>query len=206
MIFRCELLAKLLPDEDAFADACAALPEWRKRKCEALRFDADRRRSVAAWELLRRILAERGIRAEKLEVSENAFGKPAFKPSLGVHFSLSHAGERVMAAVHDGLVGCDVEQVASLDGSAARECLTDAELESIERLAGPERDRAFVRLWARKEAYVKAVGRGLGIDPKSISVLRGKLPSDGWRLVDLDFEDDYLGCIVCRESQKPAEF
>lgn len=197
MVLRCELIAKLFPDEDAFADACAALPEWRKRKCDNFRFEADRRRSVAAWELLRRMLAERGVCAEKLEVSENAFGKPAFKPALGIHFSLSHAGERVMAAVHDGPVGCDVERVGPFDGAVARECLTRAEQESIECLTGLEKDRAFARLWVRKEAYAKAVGRGFGVEPKLFAALPGAFPP-GWSVDDLDFGDGYLGCVVCR--------
>ena len=193
---KCECVAAVLPDEGAFAAACAALPEWRRRKCERLRFDADRRRSVAAWELLRRMLAGKGVRAEALPVTENEFGKPAFDPSLGIHFCLSHAGERVMAAVAGGPVGCDVERVAPFDEAVARECLTDEELAGVRRPPpGLDRDRAFFRLWVRKEAYVKAVGRGFGIGPKSFSVLPGKLPP-GWRFRDLDFPDGYLGCVV----------
>ena len=196
MDVRCERIDAVLPDEGAFAAACAALPEWRRRKCDAFRFEADRRRSVAAWELLRRMLAGKGVKAETLSVSVNEFGKPAFDPSLGIHFSLSHAGERVMAAVSDRPVGCDVERIAPFDEAVARECLTDDELASVKReLSGLDRDRAFIRLWVRKEAYVKAVGRGFGIDPKSVSVLTDKFPP-GWSFRDLDFPDGYLGCAV----------
>ena len=195
-------VAAVLPDEGAFAAAYAALPEWRRRKCDAFRFDADRRRSVAAWELLRRMLAEKGIKAETLSVTENEFGKPAFDPALGVHFSLSHAGERVMAAVDDGPVGCDVERIAPFDEIVARACLTDEELAWVGcQPPGLARDRAFFRLWVRKEAYVKAVGRGLGIKPRSFSVLSGKSPL-GWRFRDLDFPDGYLGCAVALESSQ----
>ena len=57
---------------------------------------ADRRRSVAAWLLLRQMLAERGLDADLLTITENEFGKPDFDSALGVHFSLSHAGDRVI--------------------------------------------------------------------------------------------------------------
>ena len=198
---QCERVAAVLPDDAAFAAAYVALPEWRRRKCDVFRFDADRRRSVAAWELLRRMLVEKGIRAETLSVTENEFGKPAFDPSLGIHFSLSHAGERVMASVADGPVGCDVEKVVPFDEAMARECLTDEELAEVKRMpSGLERDRAFIRLWVRKEAYVKAVGRGFGIEPKSVSVLSAEFPP-GWCFRDLDFRVGYLGCAVVGESK-----
>ena len=200
MVVRCECVAAVLPGKGAFATAYAELPEWRRRKCDACRFEADRRRSVAAWLLLRQMLAKRGLDADSLPVSEDEFGKPAFDPSLGIHFSLSHAGERVLAVVGDGPVGCDVERMVPFDEAMARECLTDEELAWVKRSPfGPDRDRAFIRLWVRKEAYVKAVGRGFAIDPKSVSVLSGEFPP-GWSLRDLDFPDGYLGCTVGRVS------
>ena len=96
---RCARVADLLPDDAAYESAYSRLPTWRRRKCDAFRFPADRRRSVAAWLLLRQMLAERGLDADSIAVSENAFGKPAFDPSVGLHFSISHADERVMVAV-----------------------------------------------------------------------------------------------------------
>ena len=151
---------------------------------------------MAAWELLRQMLAEKGVRAETLSVTENEFGKPAFDPSLGIHFNLSHAGERVMAVVDDGPVGCDVEKIAPFDEAVARECLTDEELAWVKRApSGSGRDREFIRLWVRKEAYVKAVGRGFDIEPKSVSVLTGEFPP-GWCFRDLAFPDGYLGSAV----------
>ena len=196
MDVRCERIEAVLPDEGAFAAAYAELPEWRRRKCDVFRFGADRWRSVAAWELLRRMLAEKGVSAEALPVSEDEFGKPAFEASLGIHFNLSHGGERVMAAVSDRPVGCDVERIVPFDEGVARECLTDGELAWVKRAQpGSDRDRAFIRLWVRKEAYVKAVGKGLGIDLKSVSLLPEESPQ-GWSFRDFDFADGHLGCVA----------
>ena len=196
MDVRCERIEAVLPDEGAFSAAYAELPEWRRRKCDVFRFEEDRRRSVAAWQLLWQMLTEKGGKAEDLSVTENEFGKPAFDPSLGIHFNLSHAGERVMAAVDDGPVGCDVERIVPFDEAVARQCLTDGELAWVKRAQpGLDRDRKFIRLWVRKEAYVKAVGRGFSIEPKSFSVLLGEFPP-GWCFRDLDFPDGCLGCTV----------
>lgn len=55
---RSERVDALLPDDAAFAAEYARLPAWRRGRCDAFRFLADKRRSVAAWVLLRNILAE----------------------------------------------------------------------------------------------------------------------------------------------------
>ena len=193
-LVRSEPVASLIPDEAAYAAAYAALPSWRRAKCDALAFAADRYRSAAAWMLARRLLAERGIRADGLAVTEDAFGRPVFDPSVGIAFSLSHSGGRVMAAVADGPIGCDVEKVGAFRPDVAAECLTADELAAV--LAFPEgeaRGRAFTRLWVRKESYVKALGRGLSMDLKSFSALDGATPA-GWRFTDHGFADGHLGC------------
>lgn len=194
----CARVEELLPDDAAYATAYASLPEFRRRKADAFRFAGDRRRSVAVWLLLRRLLAGKGIDVDVLQVTENGFGKPAFDPSVGIQFSLSHAGERVMAAVSSRPVGCDVEQVAPLREGVAEACLTDAELEFVHAVpSGPDRDRAFCRLWVRKESYVKARGAGFSFDPRSFSVLSDAVPC---AFRDFDFADGYLGCAVEPEA------
>ena len=146
------------------------------------------------------MLSERGLNADLLSVTENEFGKPAFDHPLGIHFSISHAGERVMAVVGDGPVGCDVEKVTPFDEAMARKCLTDNELSCVKRASpGLDRDRSFIRLWVRKEAYVKAIGRGFGIDLKSVSVLPGESPH-GLSFRDFDFADGYFGCVAGRKK------
>lgn len=184
----------MLPDDAAFTAAYESLPGWRRRKAAALRFDADRRRSVAAWMLLRRLLVERGVDATSLPVTENACGKPAFAPHVGLRFNLSHAVGRVMAVVSEGEVGCDVEQITAVGDGMVRAALTAAERERVEALSGAERDSAFFRLWVRKESYVKAVGCGMSVEPSAFSALSSP-PSPGWCWRDLDFGDGYLGCV-----------
>lgn len=190
---RCVRVADILPDDAAYESAYSRLPAWRRRKCDAFRFAADRRRSVAVWVLLRQMLAERGFDADSLEVSENAFGKPAFDPSVGLHFSLSHAGDRVMAAVSDAEVGCDIERVAPIDVGMMKASLAAVERAHLATLSGEARDREFFRLWVRKESYVKAVGRGLDIGLSTFSAL-DRPPSPGWSWQDFDFGDGHLGC------------
>lgn len=192
---RCETTTAVLADEAAYRAAFAALPDWRRRKAESFRFVADRRRSVAAWLLLCRMLAERGIDAAGLSVSENEFGKPWFVSRPDVCFSISHAGDRVMAAVADSPVGCDVERIGPIGEGVAERCLSPDELQALYAIPnGPERERLFFRLWVRKESYSKSRGFGLALDFPSFSVLGEKASQTGW-FKDYDFGDGYLGCV-----------
>jgi 4'-phosphopantetheinyl transferase len=50
--------------------------------------------------------------------------------------------------------------------------LGGAEAATLERLAAPERDRAFARAWVRKEAVLKALGTGPAVDTRLVEVGR----------------------------------
>lgn len=183
----------LLPDEAAYAAAYAGLPDWRRRKCDGFRTVSDRFRSAAVWLLLRRLMAVHGLDADAMAVTENAFGKPDGVAGGGLHFSLSHAKDRVLAVIGPSPLGCDVERIAHARMEVVRECFTEDERRHVETFPeGEERDRAFCRLWVRKECYVKAVGRGFDLPPGSFSVTPGTFPA-GWRCVEWDFADGYLG-------------
>lgn len=191
-----EKMAVLLPDEAAFAEAYAHLPEWRRQACDRQMQAADKRRSVAVWLLLERLLGQRGADARKMRVAFNAFGKPICQNPANVHFNLSHAGERVMAVVGDSPVGCDVEPIAPVQDELVRQFLAPRERAFVESFAvGPARDRAFCRVWTLKESRLKAVGRGFDIEPASFCALPEDLPAD-WHCREFDFGDGYLGCVV----------
>ena len=141
MTFEIASVASLIPDEQAYARAYASLPEIRRRACGGFRFAADRFRTAAAWLLLRRLLHAAGFDPDGSEVTVNAFGKPEFASAAGLHFSLSHSGERVMAAVSDRPVGCDIERIARTDEGVSRLSLAEDELAALAALPdGAERD------------------------------------------------------------------
>jgi 4'-phosphopantetheinyl transferase len=54
--------------------------------------------------------------------------------------------------------------------AVARRVFADDELDTLEPLPPAERRREFYRLWVRKEAYLKATGEGLLLEPALVSV------------------------------------
>jgi 4'-phosphopantetheinyl transferase len=86
--------------------------------------------------------------------------------------SISHSGNLVGVAMTPGLpVGLDVEQERDIEvDGLVRMTLSATELTSWGAVPGPDRDAAFFTYWSRKEAILKATGRGLSIGMTKITV------------------------------------
>ena len=198
--WRCDEVASLVADRADLEVLRAKLPDWRRRAYDAMVADSSRRRSIAAWLNLERLLASRGVEAGGLTVRSGAFGKPAFDPSVGIDFNLSHSDGRVLAVVADSPVGCDIERIAPVRPGVPELCLTDAERAHLGSFrSGPVRDREFCRLWVRKESFVKALGRGMDRDLRSFEVLEDSVESV-WRLHEVPCGDGYLGCVCVHDG------
>ena len=195
-LVKCAAVSSLLPDDEAYRAAFDSAPEGRRRKCLAFRFEADRRRSLAAWLLLKELLTKAGCEVARMEFRETPQGRP-YSPSLPhLGISLSHAGDYVMAAVAEGAVGCDVERIVPMDLAVAERCFTAAELRHLEAFPpGAAQDSEFIRLWTRKESVLKALGCGFLRDPRTIDTLDSVA---GFRLVDVAAPSGYRAAFARR--------
>lgn len=127
----------------------------------------DHRRFVHAHAAVRRLLGEvLGRAPASLRFVEGPRGKPALAPASGVAFNLSHSGEHALVAIaaDAGEVGVDIEVPRErVDHAAlAASVFSPAERAELAALPDGERRAAFFRGWARKEAFIKAIGLGLG--------------------------------------------
>ena len=68
-----------------------------------------------------------------------------------------------MAVTRDAAIGVDVEHIRADFASEdiATRFFSRLEVETFSSLPKEERVAAFFRCWARKEAYIKAIGKGL---------------------------------------------
>ena len=157
---------------DGLLEILSAEEQERARRFTA---EADRRRFIAARGALRRILGRyTGDDPAALEFTYGEFGKPALGPNFekgALRFNLSHAGDIALCAVTEGCeVGIDVELVRNdLDVERIAERFFSREEQRIIADA-PDKADAFVRIWVRKEAYLKGTGRGIGTDLTVVAV------------------------------------
>ncbi len=149
--------------------------EERARADRFLR-PADRRRFVMAHVALREILgAYLGQDPARLAFVAGSHGKPALAAGSGswLRFNLSHSHEMALiACARECEVGADIEWMRD-DVECAEiveRFFSPAERSEWRALPPLVRREAFFHGWARKEAYVKALGEGLAHPSEAYTV------------------------------------
>lgn len=99
-------------------------------------------------------------------------GKPSLVDVPGWHFSLSYTSSLAVVAVAEGIeVGVDTEDLTDADFAGFVDVtLARDEVAAFETLRGTDLLVARARVWARKEAVLKATGHGLVVDPSEVLV------------------------------------
>lgn len=154
----------------------------RREKIKRIRIESEQRRSAAVGLLLEYGLRQRGYSLvcdhgfQKLGISRETYGKPYLTGTEQLFFNLSHSGSYAAAVFSDEPVGIDVERVRPADMALAKRFFAAEEYAALravsdERDMGGRLDREFIRLWTRKESYIKAVGEGMHLPLADFSVL-----------------------------------
>ncbi|MEU3470940.1 4'-phosphopantetheinyl transferase superfamily protein [Streptomyces sp. NPDC006687] len=133
-------------------------------------------------------------------------GGPHGRPAVaggGVHFSLSHSGDLAYFAFAGVPVGVDVEGLPS--AAAVADVLTTlhpAETAELTDLPEEGRRAALARVWARKEACLKATGVGLaeGLAEPYVSSAADPARVPGWALRDLPAPSGYAAALAVRTA------
>lgn len=188
--------------------ALLSMPE--QARAERFRFARDRRRFIVRRARLRACLATpTGIDPARLTFALGANGKPRLVEP-GPQFSLSHSGEHWLVALAAVDVGADIEAInPAIDcDDTARGLFGPAEIAALGALPDSERRRAFFDVWARKEAFVKAIGQGLSYPLDAFRVSTGTFADlldggDGWAMRRIDIAPDVAGAVVARDDGLP---
>lgn len=182
-------ISTLIPSEKAAILSLDGFPTSEKERISRLRQESDRLLTALGFLLLKHA----GIPI--LHMERTAFNKPFTKDS-NLKFSISHSGNIVLAAISDGIeIGIDIELKNEIK-------LTDFHYimrpEEIERIQTTD---AFYKLWASKEAVIKALGLGFQQDVKEMSLFEQTCTLKGktWYLCDLSIAPAYQ-CTLASET------
>jgi 4'-phosphopantetheinyl transferase len=208
-------------DVDLAGDEIAALYPLldREERARAMqfRFARDRDRFIARRGRLRHLLGSYlGEAAEDIAFHHNDFGKPQILGDDGLQFSLSHShGVALCAIAWDRAVGCDLEwRDAELACRETADRLFSArERADLHRLASAQWIEGFYNCWTRKEAFVKALGRGLShpLDSFDVSVAPGEpaalLSRSGpWSMHGFSPRHGFQAAVVVEGVDQPVRF
>ncbi|MDQ7808301.1 4'-phosphopantetheinyl transferase superfamily protein [Amycolatopsis sp. A133] len=208
-----------LPVEDRFM---RLLDDVERGRFEAYRQDADKRRFLTGRVLAKTVAAERlglAVEAVAFDATCEDCGKPHGRPRIpgaDLTLSISHSGELIgIAATPSVPVGLDVETATRrADDGLIEYALSPVEAEHLAGLDATEKAAAFFVYWTRKEAVMKATGKGLRIPLQSITFSRydepARLASSGdpaldpatTRLADLKAADGYRAAIAVLTTEE----
>lgn len=186
---------------------------------EALRanrfhFEQHRHAFVVARGFLRDVLGRYlGTKPESLQFAYGAYGKPALNgqhQSTRLRFNMSHSHNLALLGItEDNQIGVDVEYMRADFASAdiAQRFFSRAEVEVFNALAEDDRVAAFFRCWTRKEAFIKATGKGLSqsLDGFDVTLAPGvaaellrveEEDASRWFMSDIDVGTEYAAALA----------
>jgi 4'-phosphopantetheinyl transferase len=206
---------------------CATLPSelkpdsfyWRvlsvdeKERAGKLQQNKSQRVFVYTRSILRQLLARYlSILPEDILFSVTHLGKPFLAKELNlpsIEFNLSHSGDLILFAfTREYPIGVDVERIRPkvnyLD--IAKRFFSAAEVRALNAFPEDEKITAFFHCWSRKEAVIKALGKGLSHHLSSFSVsidrkeknwqLSGISSPESWSLYTLDVNPEYAAALA----------
>ena len=177
-------------------------------------FERHRRAFVVGRGFLRDVLG-RYLQSQPqvLEFSYGVYGKPALNgehKDTKLRFNMSHSNNvGLLAITEERLIGVDVEHIRAdfATEEIARRFFSRCEVDAFNTLAKEEQVAAFFRCWTRKEAFIKATGRGLsqaldGFDVTLGPGVKAELlraeddDASRWSMCDIDVGPDYAAAIA----------
>lgn len=154
-------------------DELEALSPPERRRIGAFRRPEDAVASLLARSLMTDLAAGAlGCPAAGVRLEREPSGRPyVAEPVPAPDINAAHAGAWIAAAVAAaGRIGIDVEPVRPVPEGLVARCLAPSELAALAPLPPAEATDRFFRFWTAKEAYLKATGLGLSVDPRAVAV------------------------------------
>ena len=182
--------------------------------------EIDRQYFTTTRATLRQILGSYlNVDPRALRFAYSAKEKPSLggpEASSGIEFNISHSGNlALLGFARQREIGVDVEQIRrDFDtGQIAARFFSAAEQRQLAALPEQQRSEAFFLCWTRKEAYIKATGKGLSLPlhefdvslaPKEQNALLATRPDPQertkWVMRDIAVPGEYAAAICVSGS------
>jgi 4'-phosphopantetheinyl transferase len=167
--------------------------------------DKDRNQFIICRAILKMLLAAHTKTAtQDITIDYDVNKKPFLGSHPWLHFNVSHSEDFAVIAISQCKLGIDVEFV-SKDFDylpLLPEVFTENEILFVQEAENKE--YAFYCLWTRKEAFVKAIGKGIDDDFKKVPSLNGLHTIDSgeahsmqnWYIYGFELAECYLAAVA----------
>ena len=168
------------------------LAEDEVRRTGRFLFDKHREHFAIGRAAARMILGRYvDVAPEKVEYAYDNLGKPRFanaKLNAEFRFNFSNSSDLGLLAITPKTeIGVDPERIRTMSDmlGLAKRYFAQQETDLLFSLPESEQPHAFFRYWTRKEAYLKAVGKGLTFPLRNVHVSQDDTTGD-CRIVDIN--------------------
>ncbi|MCH8559031.1 MAG: 4'-phosphopantetheinyl transferase superfamily protein [Balneolia bacterium] len=176
-----------------------------QERAQAFRFRKDRDSFITGRYVIKTLLGMySNTSPEHVRLEKDDFGKPFC--SQDICFNLSHSGDKLMVGFSGRDIGVDVEKInPSVEvEKIGKNHFSNEEYQLLMEKDPEEKQTFFYNIWTRKEAVIKAIGKGLGIPLKSFYVI-----TPGGRVLwdsptSLNYGDWYVLPVVAGAGYKAA--
>ncbi|KAF3982046.1 MAG: 4'-phosphopantetheinyl transferase superfamily protein [Methylococcales symbiont of Hymedesmia sp. n. MRB-2018] len=210
------LLAK---EDEPYSDEyyCSYLNTQEREKADTFTQQLLQKKFIKTRARLKRILAVYlQIDPQTLVLEHTEYGKPYIKQDCDIYFNLSHKENKFVIAVSNiDELGIDIELCKDRKNMSGivKKCFSEIESNFWSSLAVGQQTYMFYWFWVRKEAFVKAVGRGIALGLNqcvvdsnkqsgfiSIPLAYGQ-PED-WSIIDVKLNDEDICAVVLKTTDK----
>jgi len=187
-LFKMNNEVPLNPSQNAFLKKC--LPAWSHTMSLTYKRWQDRQAYLGGRYLLLEGLKKLSLPVAMLNsLKYSEHGRP-YLP-LNIDFNISHSGKYILLAMSNGhRIGIDIEEIKKIEINDFKKQFSNSELLMINQAYNKYAE--FFKYWTIKEAVIKADGRGMDIDLKSI-VINENAYVDGkvWYLKEIKVSEGY---------------
>ncbi len=204
----------IVGDETKYPNFWDILDQNEQQHAQAISNRNLRLNYVETHARLRILLADVvNAKPEQLCILRTEQGKPYLADYPELAFNLSHTANKfVVAYAYDHELGVDIEACKPRANLAAlvEKCLAEEEQKYWLQLPELQQTEAFYRFWTRKEAFVKAVGRGIAlglnqcvVDPENqnqfLRIPKGYGQTGDWLIQEIIMAAPFCGAIAAKK-------
>lgn len=153
--------AAQLENNELYFQAYLSCSSYRRGKVDKLKFDKDKRLSLAVGILMNYGLEKYGLAEADMAYETTKEGKPTIVGRPDIFFNASHSGQYATVCFSDTPIGVDLQEFCKFNPNIAKRFFAESEYQAMMKLQEERQKERFFRLWALKEAYIKFTGRGM---------------------------------------------
>jgi 4'-phosphopantetheinyl transferase len=180
---------------DKLDEMMQPLPQDMQQKILAYRGWQERQARILGKHMLLKLLKDFDLSLTLADLRYTEFNKPYL--SSGFDFSIAHSNEIVICAgAINAEIGADIEKMLPIEISDYEDHLTTNEWNLIHKASDVQ--IAFYQIWTKKEALLKALGKGVNIDFKKLDVSSDRISYDErtYWFFPLSVRENYMAHIA----------